>query len=335
MHVLKQAELAFKQNRKAASAVAGGIGGGFYFVVRYLIEAGSRHPQAAAALGWALIIGGLAAGVLVFSYGFSVWREKRTIENIPTSKVRSLAMGLVELCGHAQPKALLKSPVTGTKCVYYKFLIEKRVRTSKGTKWVVLNQGASTNYFYVDDGTGRILVDPVEADIHLARDYRYTGASLSGAGFMSSSSLFTGDDHRYTEWYIVPDDQVYVLGTVTKWKNALDDRRLKIAERLRQLKDDRARMRAFDRDGDGQVDATEWELARQRIEQDVLAEELANPADTRDDSVVTRDPLQPLMIISDCSERELVRKQAIKAWLLLLGGAGLIIGAAFMMLRKL
>ncbi len=61
-------------------------------------------------------------GVWSFFDGFKRLREKRLVENIPTSTVRGLAMGLVELGGKAENTALLKSPLTKTECVLYQYL---------------------------------------------------------------------------------------------------------------------------------------------------------------------------------------------------------------------
>jgi hypothetical protein len=44
-------------------------------------------------------VGGLLLGLYVFYRGFHHFRRKRLIENTPTSKVRSIAMGLVEIFG--------------------------------------------------------------------------------------------------------------------------------------------------------------------------------------------------------------------------------------------
>ncbi len=336
MHPIKRLTLFFRNNRRAASTISAVVGGALWFFGRIFLDSRFWHGSDTGAVSWLLVILGLGAGLMMFTYGFSVWREKRMIENIPTSKVRSLAMGLVEVCGQAQPKALLTSPITSTRCVYYKYLVERRERRGKSDRWVVVSQGASTNYFYVDDGTGWILVDPVEADIKLNQDYRYADA-MSAEDIMGSFVRFGGfgERMRYTEWYIVPGDQVYVMGAVTRWKNDVQDRQFALADKLRELKADKERMREFDRNGDGVVDAEEWEAARERVEQDILRQELDNPRDASDDYVIARDPSNHTMIVSDQSEKQLVRGKAVTAWLLLIFGAALLIGAVCFMAAKL
>ena len=42
---------------------------------------------------------GFFVGIYFFFKGFKWLKQKKTIENIPTSKIRSIAMGLVEIFG--------------------------------------------------------------------------------------------------------------------------------------------------------------------------------------------------------------------------------------------
>ena len=46
---------------------------------------------------------GFVAGLVFFLKGFGWLKRKRLIENIPTSTIRSLAMGLVEIYGAVVP----------------------------------------------------------------------------------------------------------------------------------------------------------------------------------------------------------------------------------------
>ncbi len=58
--------------------------------------------------------------ILALWYGFYLLRMKRSIENTPTSKIRSVAMGMVEVKGKAIRKHALVSPMTQTSCVFYR-----------------------------------------------------------------------------------------------------------------------------------------------------------------------------------------------------------------------
>lgn len=57
----------------------------------------------------------LGSGIWYFFWGFKRLRRKRKIENIPTSTVRGLAIGLVELIGKAKKMSSITSPLTATQ----------------------------------------------------------------------------------------------------------------------------------------------------------------------------------------------------------------------------
>lgn len=84
---------------------------------------------------------------------------KEKIKSIPTSEIGSMSMGLVEVKGKPEPvEKPLKSPLTSKECVGYIYKIEK----SEGKKgnWIVKERGRGTPVFYLNDGTGKIPVDP-------------------------------------------------------------------------------------------------------------------------------------------------------------------------------
>ena len=102
-------------------------------------------------------------GLLFFLSGFYLFREKRLIENLPTSKVRSLAMGLVELKGTiVKDQEFLKSPFSGKECVYYTLRVS--VPRGKGS-WRNIFSETKSIKFLLEDDTGKILVDSDRAQI--------------------------------------------------------------------------------------------------------------------------------------------------------------------------
>lgn len=239
-----------------------------------------------------------------YYWGFGILRKKRLIENTPTSKIRSVAMGMAEVAGVAREKATVKSPFTLTDCVYYRFLLEKETRDSKGrTHWSTVKSGSSTNYFYADDGTGRLLIDPLDAETELIRDYH----EIKKEGF--------GARMRYSEWHIKPGDYVYAHGTVKKFRDNMSVRNEKILEKLRQIKADVEKLKAIDTNKDGAISPEEWDAARSKAEQEVLEEEINNPEPAQDDIVLTRGEIEEMFIIADQDEKELAKKLAVKGFL--------------------
>jgi hypothetical protein len=246
-----------------------------------------------------LVVSG--GGLFFFFFGFAQLRKKRLVENTPTSKIRSVAMGINEVTGFARERAPLKSPLSGASCVFYKFKMEKEVRRSKGgTYWQTVNEGCSANYFYIEDGTGKLLVDPLYAETMLLEDYE----NISGA-----TGIFSGNRMRYTEWYIAPGDYVYILGTVRKFKDMVQDRKDRLIEKLRKLKEDRERLlKEFDADKDGQISAEEWDRARSAMEQELLEEEQKNPPAIEDDIVIAKGDAEKTFILSDRDETDVTHK---------------------------
>ncbi|MGH7742142.1 MAG: hypothetical protein ACRENS_08975, partial [Candidatus Eiseniibacteriota bacterium] len=49
-------------------------------------------------------------GLVMFVRGFRAWNERRLIENTPTARIRSMAMGLVEIEGVVEPRSVLAAP---------------------------------------------------------------------------------------------------------------------------------------------------------------------------------------------------------------------------------
>ncbi|HNV24299.1 MAG TPA: hypothetical protein PKH98_05360, partial [Candidatus Omnitrophota bacterium] len=88
-------------------------------------------------IGTALFLFGV--GVFIFFGGFQSLRRKRKIENIPTSTIRGLALGLVELVGKAKKNKILhKSPLTKTDCDFYRYQIERYQSSGKSSRWVTI-----------------------------------------------------------------------------------------------------------------------------------------------------------------------------------------------------
>ncbi len=167
---------------------------------------------------------GAIAGPCVFGYGFKLRKRYRLIENIPTSKTRSVAMGLVEVCGTAESAdgAYLTSPFACAPCVYYQYKIEEERGSGKHRHWATVASGQSVQPFLVKDDTGSVPVDPLGAELNLNADRSYqTGLFSSGDNeafrmglrrLALSTSVF-GSTLRCKETFISAGDPIYVLGT--------------------------------------------------------------------------------------------------------------------------
>ena len=170
------------------------------------------------------LVMGVVGGLWLMWRGWRVQQRKRLIENIPTSPIRSLALGLVEVSGRAEPEVeLLTSPFGGFPCVFYSYSVEEQVGSGKNTRWETIASGTSEQSFFVHDATGRVLVVPLDANLILP-DERVSRTSwlgelppLAAAGLshlgIASTSWMGNKTFRCRESFILPDESIYVLGT--------------------------------------------------------------------------------------------------------------------------
>ncbi len=165
---------------------------------------------------------GFFLGLYWFYRGFYMLRLKRLIENIPTSKIRSIAMGLVEVYGEVVPRGnnFVRGPFSGRKCLYYKYEIDRLHEA----KWVTTRRGSKGTIFYIRDETGSVLVDPKGAESHLKDvGFGYTvGDGKQPPEFIKDflvrnkikykGALGRTMPMRFSEYCINPGDKIYLLG---------------------------------------------------------------------------------------------------------------------------
>ena len=61
----------------------------------------------------------LCAGPILFLRSFHTFRLKRLIQNTPTMRIRSMAMGLVEINGAITAKSVSSAPFSGRPCAFW------------------------------------------------------------------------------------------------------------------------------------------------------------------------------------------------------------------------
>jgi len=170
----------------------------------------------------------LFIGIGLYIIAFYFLKIKHLIQNTPTSKIRSVAMGFAEVCGKVIPyeNGIMISPFSNQKCVYYQYIIQEYRSSGKSSSWVTVKHGKEKRLFYLEDETGRILVDPNKASIDISKKNEYN----SGLGkdppynvirFLERENIrFEGilfginKKMRFIEYIIKPNDTLYVMGTV-------------------------------------------------------------------------------------------------------------------------
>jgi hypothetical protein len=129
----------------------------------------------------------------------------------------------VELTGEARGSTVLKSPVTGKDCVFYRY----EVRREGSPDFEVISERQSDDFpFWIDDGTGIIMVVPKGAELIMEPVYKFETKEFrrlpdTVAAFLKKYDIeYKGMNRLYRffirEWIIQPDQSVYVMGTAKK-----------------------------------------------------------------------------------------------------------------------
>ena len=268
-------------------------------------------------------------GIVVSSYlffrAFSSLHKKRVINDTPTSWLRSAAQGYTELVGrgiHIDGPPLM-SPLSGRECLWYRMKSEEIVDSierhdgpdifillsflsglfSKSTPLKNANIEESDDLFYLDDDTGRCVIDPEGAHItpSLTRSW-YGNSPVPDRGPALGGSPL-GYRYKYTEELLLPGDILYAIGDLKTKGGAGSTTEMK--EEVRDLltdwkQDNETLLERFDLNNDGEISVSEWNKARKKAAQEV-SEKHAN-----DDVPLvvtmlkkTDDPRRPFLISSD------------------------------------
>ncbi len=264
----------------------------------------------------------LSGSPLPLYAGLRALLELREIEDYPTSRARSVAMGKVELSGQAASAVPLRAPWSGVACVWYRWIRQELSVDPQGKRrWRITGRGDSGDLpFMLDDGTGRVMIDPAGAEVITDRRSVISGSYVSHQGG-APVSMPLGRNVRVIEQTLIAGRPIYVLGTARPLRRRGDDRRGALRERIRALKADPERLMAFDADGDGRIDPEEWATAVASVERELIAQGLddASGEDEGIAAVIGRGEGARLLI-SDRSEGELLRGLRLRAAAGLLGG---------------
>lgn len=316
-------------------------------------------------------------GLLLVFFGFRNAKQRMVIRDYPTSRIRSMAMGPVEVKGDAESVGrTLTTPLTRKDCLGYRYKIEEeRTRTdSEGntrTEWVTIKDITRTVPFYVDDGTGRVLVDADRADVSLKQSHQVRSDKIEKGLLYRLYEWVRGlfgyepterypeipretleelkdswKPRRHSEYSIGVGESVYVFGEAVRTEDAewMDDPETDGSPGAGGLFDAIPWVGGDDAGwGSGQTvveevpdDTEDFEVedagtAERESVFERLAEIRGGSMDADDvlreeDVVISRMEDTPMFLVSDYSERRLVRR---KLWgslfMVLLGMAMLVV----------
>jgi hypothetical protein len=167
---------------------------------------------------------GFSAGIGLFIYGFRLLQRRRLILDTPFSKIRSASLGMVEISGLAVGPYTMVAPITARPCYYYRTLVWELKQQGKNKNWVKVAGECMHLPFFVDDNTGRVLVDPRRADLDLHHDFEeefcdsfFTlkgPAPDSVRSFLLRHGVSTKNRIKVEECCIKPKNALFILGTL-------------------------------------------------------------------------------------------------------------------------
>lgn len=145
--------------------------------------------------------------------GYKLASRKLLLEHTPTTDCGGVSPGRVELTGEAVSENPAESPLTDRKVVYYEYKIEERREDSSGDKeWKKVASGTHSAPFYLHDDTGRVRVNPQDADFHPDT----VVDSTVGAGHplydKGPTPRASARRRRFEEKHIAIDQDLYIFG---------------------------------------------------------------------------------------------------------------------------
>ena len=166
----------------------------------------------------------IAGGLYFFTRGFRLLARKRVFLSTPTSKILSASLGLVEVSGLATGPYSLTAPVTGSPCFLYRTIAWRQREEGKTHEWKKVAEETLNVFFFLDDGTGQLLVNPAAAELDLHCDFRQTYDQTwisrlpdRAITFLDRHGVAPGGDHfRIEEWTIRPNNPLFIVGTLVE-----------------------------------------------------------------------------------------------------------------------
>ena len=315
------------------------------------------HPDSDISI-WAGI--GVVFGFVGLFKGFKNLKLKRLIENIPTSSIRSLPMGFVEITGKGVKTFELSTPFSNFPCVFFQYLVEEYRSSGKSGHWATIKRYTSPLPFLVDDGTGSIYVNPGGAQAELKSKNVFTNQffntlPVNAKKFLDMNGIsYTGflgfqKKMRLTEYFIAPGSPVYVLGTARHQGGKLDSspeysdklslKKEMVIDTLKKLKKSDILFKKYDLNKDGQIDDTEWQKARDDVIKwiDYKVDSNIEPAKEKEEAKVEiglGNEGQPFFI-SDRSQQEVLAGMFWKSTGYIIGGAVLIVVCSAILLSQI
>ena len=133
-------------------------------------------------------------------------------------------MGMVELNGLAVGPYTMVAPITTRPCYCYRTFVWEWRQEGRNKRWVKVAAECMHVPFFLDDNTGKVLVDPRGADLDLHQDFHQEfcdgffttkeEAPPNVRSFLSRHGISTTNKIKVEESCIKPKNALFLLGTL-------------------------------------------------------------------------------------------------------------------------
>ena len=305
---------------------------------------------------------GVGMGVHWFYSGFRELKLSRTIQNTPTSRIATGAVGTnVEIHGEIfdQGDEWVQAPISGKACAFYSVEIQKLVRRKNSRHWVKIDQFFSVPEFHLDDGSGayaRVVVKG--ANIKWKKGslqklkLRSSEMSSMPANLMlaltqnahqlksfkiKQGSWWNSKEYRFLERCFLPGEKIYAIGFADSGLKLPKKEKLKFQNFLQAKKMIEANPEEysrFDTNDDGVFDEGELERGATRLgnqlEQETRVIQAVEKTPEIKMVLMKRKPYP--FIISNIPEKDLMKSISLLATLKVWGGpVATLAGAAYLL----
>lgn len=203
----------------------------------------------------AIVLGTAAFGAYGAYKTRQAWDIRSAIVDAGSATAGSLrpGQGAVELHGTAEAAEYsFRSPMTDQECIAYRLVKKKKVRKRRrdhgdddGTRvryeWETYEEEEGGAPFYLNDGTGRAVIDGATADLDMEQSYEVSSEDVTKGlgervfstikGLAGAESTEDGpeipdhlvkelqqasNERRFTEWVVHDGEEVYVYGEAVR-----------------------------------------------------------------------------------------------------------------------
>jgi hypothetical protein len=150
-------------------------------------------------------------------------RERRT------TKIKDIRPGPLILKGRVEliPGEFLHTPIEKIRVVHFLSYLQKVVEDPFASRWQTIQNQIGGREFLLSDDTGRVIIDPIKADVdvalNLGNKFRIEEMPPQFSRFLRSRGIYeewkkkyTSGHFRYAESILTANENIYVMGNARK-----------------------------------------------------------------------------------------------------------------------